>query len=625
MGDAHVLGGLLEEVPDAYLVLDQQWRVTYANKAACILLDDSEPDIQGCTIWGLLPEWQGTIFEARMQEGRDTATPLRFEGFSLKHERFFLCWVAPADGGGLAMVVSDVTGTLRAAIDAEARGQAEMEHARLAAMVDASPDAIVAETLDGTITHWNAGARSLYGYEARDVVGGATSIILPPERVGEKAQLLDQVRRGMRIENLDTTRRHRNGDLVDVSISVVPLTDSHGGVIGACTIARDIGRYKRVEGRLRRKSTELEIAEKRKDAFLALLGHELRNPLAPIDAAVELFRRDRSKLPPSLRHATDVLSRQVEQICCLVDDLMDLARISRGKLTLYKERIRARDVTLRAIEMVRPLIESRGHKLECQLSPDPLWIEGDRARLGQAIANLLTNAAKYTPSEGHISVTVEPDGDDVKVSVRDDGVGFEHEILSELFTPFAQGERRSSGGSGGLGLGLPLVKQLVELHDGSVTAESAGPGAGSTFTVRVPRLVDDALESGKVPHPVKSSSSRRILVVDDNVDSAETVALLLAQRGHHVDTAFDGRGALEKVAAHHPEVLLLDLDLGRMSGFDVAREVRDMEGGDDMLIVALTGYGQDQDRRDAVRAGFDELLVKPLDLERLSELLTTHH
>jgi signal transduction histidine kinase/ActR/RegA family two-component response regulator len=371
---------------------------------------------------------------------------------------------------------------------------------------------------------------------------------------------------------------------------------------------------------------QLRQADRRKDEFLAVLAHELRNPLAPVRNAVEVMRL-RDVDDPGLRWARDIIDRQVQQMTRLVDDLLDVSRITRGKVKLQKEPVDLAAVVARAVEISRPLIDARRHELTVTLPPEPVRVEADAIRLAQVVANLLNNAAKFTPEGGRIWLTVERDGGQTVVRVRDTGVGILAAMLPQVFDLFAQVESSLEHSQGGLGIGLTLAKSLVEMHGGSVTAHSDGPGQGSKFILRLPVLTEvRSADSGPgMNERLAESSARRILVVDDNVDAADSLALLLRLMGNDVRTAPDGPAALAAARAYRPDVVLLDLGLPRMSGYEVCRRLREGHFANGPLVVALTGYGQDEDRRRTREAGFDHHLVKPVNPDELRELLAEGH
>jgi signal transduction histidine kinase/ActR/RegA family two-component response regulator len=367
---------------------------------------------------------------------------------------------------------------------------------------------------------------------------------------------------------------------------------------------------------------ELQEADRRKDEFLAMLGHELRNPLAPISNALELLKRH-SLSAAELGSLQRLMDRQVRQLVRLVDDLLDVSRITRGKIKLEREPVEIAKVIQAAVETSRPLIDARGHVLEVTVPDEPLRVLGDASRLAQVISNLLNNAAKYTEPGGRISLSAAQEEEkDLVIRVRDTGIGIPASMRSKIFDLFTQVESSLDRSQGGLGIGLTLVKQLVDKHGGSVQATSAGEGQGSEFIIRLP-LLPSVPPSEPRPAPGAADKGRayRVLVVDDNVDSADTLALLLQLSGHEVATAYRGEAALDLAVERKPQVVFLDIGLPGMDGYEVARRLRAMPFAKGMTLVAMTGYGQDNDRRRSAEAGFDLHLVKPVDLTDLEALL----
>ncbi|HTU00779.1 MAG TPA: ATP-binding protein, partial [Candidatus Sulfotelmatobacter sp.] len=415
-------------------------------------------------------------------------------------------------------------------------------------------------------------------------------------------------------EEFDFRFRRTDGSELLVLACTSPVTGQDGGVVGALGMFSDITQRKRAEEALR-------AADRRKDDFLAVLAHELRNPLAPVQNAVHILRA-RGTGDPTARWAEDVIDRQSRQLARLVDDLLDLSRIRRGRLTLQMARVDLRQPAAQAIETSRPLIQARKHTLELSIGAEPIPVHGDPARLAQVILNLLNNAAKYTPEGGQIWLGLSVEDGRAVVRVRDSGVGIEAETLARIFDLFERGNVPSTEQEG-LGIGLTIVRRLVEMHGGHVTATSPGRGQGSEFVVRLPLTAEPLShpEAPREPPAVGDAVRRRVLVVDDNQDSAESTALLLEHWGHEVEMAHDAAGALA-VAAQRPfEIVLLDIGLPGMSGYELARELRAVPGLERVCLVALTGYGQEEDRRRSREAGFDHHLIKPVDWRALQRLL----
>jgi two-component system CheB/CheR fusion protein len=392
-----------------------------------------------------------------------------------------------------------------------------------------------------------------------------------------------------------------------------PIRDRAGQVYRVGGIAVDVTARKRAEEALRE-------ADRRKDEFLAMLAHELRNPLAPIRNALEIMRMA-GAAGPLAEPARQMIERQVRQLVRLVDDLLDVSRITRGKIDLRKGPVELAAVVGLALETSRPLLDARRHELTVSLPPEPLCVDADPARLAQVFSNLLHNAAKFTEEGGRVGLTAERQGQEVVLRVRDTGIGMTKEMLTRAFDLFAQADRSLGRSQGGLGIGLTLARRLVQMHGGSVLAFSDGPGKGTELVVRLP-VLQRARPAGRSPRGGNAPrTSRRILVVDDNVDAADSLAQFLGMAGHQVWTAYGGAAALEAARAYRPEAVLLDIGMPGMDGYEVARRLRQEAGLGGALVVALTGYGQEEDRRRSWEATIDHHLVKPVDPEALEALL----
>jgi signal transduction histidine kinase/CheY-like chemotaxis protein len=367
---------------------------------------------------------------------------------------------------------------------------------------------------------------------------------------------------------------------------------------------------------------ELRAADQRKDEFLAMLAHELRNPLAPISTGAHLLKLLHSD-NVQITRTCSIIVRQVDHMTSLVDDLLDVSRVTRGLVSISTQVLDLRRVVDDAVEQVRPLITARRHRLIIDVPPAPAQVKGDHKRLVQVAANLLGNATKYTPEGGTLELRLAPDGDDYVLSVLDDGIGMDASLVARVFDLFTQAERTPDRSQGGLGLGLALVKSLVELHGGSVQAHSPGAGKGSTFTVRLPRLVQDVVLAPKAEHerPAGGAPPLRILLVDDNVDAAHTLQLFLHSAGHDVEIAYSAGDALELAMLMAPQVCLLDIGLPDFDGNELARRLRQLAQTGAATLVAMTGYGRQQDRDAAMAAGFDHYLVKPVNTTQLADIL----
>jgi signal transduction histidine kinase/CheY-like chemotaxis protein len=367
----------------------------------------------------------------------------------------------------------------------------------------------------------------------------------------------------------------------------------------------------------------LAESDRRKDEFLATLAHELRNPLAPVRNAIHILRA-RMPSAPELQWARDVIDRQVTQMARLIDDLMDVARITRNTIDLRRAHVALDEVIRIAVETSRPTIDASGHELRVRLPDEPLYLDADLIRLAQVFANLLNNAAKYTGSGGRIAITAERDGDAAKVTVQDSGIGIPTDKLSRVFEPFTQLDRSLERSKGGLGIGLALAKRLIEMHGGEIQAQSAGPGQGSCFMTRLPLSPEQEAPRAIAPAgPLPAVGRKRVLIADDNHDAATSLGILLNDAGYDVRTVADGGQALEMAAQFRPDIALLDIGMPRLNGYEVARHIREHPWGDAILLVALTGWGGAEHRQQTAKAGFDHHLTKPVDPAALTRLLAT--
>lgn len=697
---------------------------------------------------------------------------------------------------GCVLVFRDVTERRRLERETFERGEAAR---KLAAIVDSSEDAIISKTLDGTIRSWNAAAERIFGYTADEAVGHPVTMLFPADRLDEEEKIISRIKAGERVEHFDTVRLRKDGTPIPISLTISPVKDQDGRIVGASKIARDITERKlaqtdllrsekrlkaeleattrlhdlssrlvsavslttalddvlenaihtceadfgniqlfnpqnnsleilvqqgfqpdfldhfqtvrvdegwacsqamksgeriviedieldagfephrqiaaaagfravvstplkahhggavgmlsvhfrsphqlsvrdgrlldlyarhaadlierlRLMDELRHVAAELSEANRQKDEFLATLAHELRNPLAPIRNALQIL-----KLSPdweAREQARSMMERQLGQMVRLVDDLMDVSRITRGKVELKKERVELSAVLNSAIETSRPLIEQMDHKFTVKFTDAPVFVDADPTRLAQVFANLLNNAAKYSDREGNIWLSAERQGSDVVVSVKDSGIGIPAEQLDDIFDMFSQVDRSLERAQGGLGIGLTLVRRLVEMHDGRVEARSEGVGRGAEFLVRLPVVAESAVPQRDQEQPVASKSALNILIVDDNKDGAESLALMLRIMGNETATAHDGQEGVDLAERLRPDVVLLDIGLPKLNGYEAARRIREQPWGKDRILIALTGWGQEEDRRRSHDAGFDYHLVKPVDLNVLMKMLS---
>ncbi|HBF52012.1 MAG TPA: hybrid sensor histidine kinase/response regulator [Massilia sp.] len=462
----------------------------------------------------------------------------------------------------------------------------------------------------------NKSYQQLIGY--RDIVGKTARAALPEVEGQGYFELLDQVYTSGEpfVGHAVPLKVEREPgaplELRYIDFVYQPIRDPHGNVVGIFVEGSDVTPRKQIED-------ELRAANRQKDQFLAMLAHELRNPLAPITTAAHLLKMGTLDAK-AVRNASEIISRQAEHMTSLVNDLLDVSRVTRGLVTLEKEELDLNTIVAGALEQVRPLIEAKRHALTMELSGEPVHVLGDRTRLVQVLSNILNNAAKYTPVGGEIALRVFAHGDRVTVTVTDNGIGIEPDVLPYIFDLFTQAERTPDRSQGGLGLGLALAKSLVELHGGSVQAESAGLGKGSTFTVRLPLApVQGMLDAAGGAEDAVAPTS--VLVVDDNVDAAQTLAALLEGAGHRVQTINDPRAVLAEAVTGVPDVFILDIGMPDIDGHALARQLRAQPALADAVYLALTGYGQASDRASSREAGFDHHLVKPVDAGQLLALL----
>ena len=413
-------------------------------------------------------------------------------------------------------------------------------------------------------------------------------------------------------------RHFKTGEALWMIYNVFTLKDLNGNKVGFGTVSTNITERKRIAEGLR-------VANQSKDEFLAMLAHELRNPLAPIRNAVQLLKIQ-APTDPKLAWSCNVIDRQVSHMVRLLDDLLDVARIMQGKIRLSIEHLELTEIVNNAVETSRPLIESRGQELTISLATMPQWIEGDRVRLAQVLSNLLNNAAKYTGEGGKITLSVMHSGSDVVIKVLDTGIGISPEILPHIFDLFTQADHSLAHSQGGLGIGLTLVRQLVEMHGGKVTVASAGIGQGSSFMVRLPVLamaMDSSATQSVLTESTLAMPKFRILIVDDYADAAESLMMVLEAEGHEVEIADCGMKAIEQAQVFQPQVVLLDIGLPDLNGFEVAKRLRALPKTREANLIALTGYGNPENVGLAQSAGFNHQLLKPVDFEKLSILLAS--
>lgn len=511
--------------------------------------------------------------------------------------------------------------SLAAAIELAERRRLNQVHARLAAIVDSSDDAIVAQTLQGIITSWNASAERIFGYSAEEAIGQHIGIIIPHDRLKETTESLARVARGEAIRSFETRRLRKGGQTIDISLSMSPIFGDDGQIIGASRISRDISEQKRIQTQLfaveRAARQAAEDANRSKDEFLAMLGHELRNPVAALSAAAHVLERAGEKQDIA-KKAQGIIVRQVDQLSRLMDDLLEVARVTLGKITLYPRPMNLADCVIECVNTMTQGVDSNRIRVEGHGA----WVNGDRERLSQVVTNLLSNAINHTPKSGSVVISIENEANAAIIRVKDNGVGIEPELLPQIFDLFVQGKPGLDRSGSGLGIGLTLVKRLVELHGGKVEVRSDGPGKGSCFTVRLPSIVAPAEVSAEVvgaAHEV--AASRRILIVEDNEDIRSGLRALLESSGHQVYEASDGPSGVNTAVTTKPDVALIDVGLPVLDGYEVARRIRSSVACNETRLIALTGYSQAEYRKKAMQAGFEAYLVKPVRTEQLTDLI----
>ena len=640
--------------------------------------------------------------------------------------------------------------------DIQERKQAGQLAALLKAIVDSSDDAIISKDLNGTITSWNKGAERLFGYTADEIVGRPITTLIPPDRLDEEPKIIDQLKRGERVDHFETIRVRKDGSQLHISLTISPIREGDGRIVGASKIARDITERKQAELALRHRHAQFETllneaplgvylvdadfrirelnplarpvfgdipdligsdfdevihrlwhkpyadeivalfrhtlvtgepyfaaergelradrgtlehyewrlsritladgrygvvcyfrdisaavqsrnalhnyaeqlkkADQRKNEFLATLAHELRNPLAPIRNAVEILKRP-DLTPENFQIARQITESQLNHMVRLVDDLLDISRISSGRIQLRKQRVTVKSIVDQALQTSQPHVDAAGHRVSLSLPADTVHIKGDPVRLAQVLSNLINNACKYSENNGSIEITAAVETDKTLIlSVKDAGIGIAAEHLPRIFELFSQVGAVSDRSQEGLGIGLALVRGLVGLHGGSVEARSAGVGKGSDFIVRLPLGGGDEDTLVEQPPdeilPSSALTGKRLLVVDDNHVQTKSLGMLLEYSGHEVKVAHDAPSALAILADFTPDIALIDLGLPHgMSGYDLARQIRAQQRFNNTVLIAQTGWGRDEDRERSRAAGFDFHIVKPIDHEQLQRII----
>jgi len=608
----------LKSIGDAVIVTDVPGRVTFLNPVAEQLTGWPLADARGQPfekIFCIVNEQTGAPVEHPVAKVLETGGIVGLANHTVLIARDGRRIPIDDSGAPVRLANGELVGIVVVFRDITDRKLAERERAWLAALVNSSDDAIASKTLDGVVTSWNPGAARLFGYRPEEIIGKSITTIIPPELYAEEDEILARLRRGESIEHYETVRVAKDGRRIDISLTVSPVRGEDGTIIGASKIARDITRRKRNELALRE-------ADRQKDEFLATLAHELRNPLAPIRAAAELLK-NASSLAPELRAATAILDRQARQMTHLVDDLLDMSRVTSGRIRLHREPLDVAELLRTLVDTYRQSAEMARRQLMLATPGEPVHVDGDRTRLTQVFSNILHNAVKYTPPDGRIEVTLRTDRGHAIASIRDNGMGIPVEMLDHIFEPFAQLDRSYERPDGGLGIGLTLARRLVELHQGRIEARSAGRGNGTELLIELPSTTATPPKRASAPEEKADLTvSRRVLIADDNHDAGISLSMLLQSMGHDTRVVHDGIEALEEAELFHPEVVLLDIGMPRLDGYETARRMASRPWAGGTQIVAVTGWGQEADRQRAKAAGFHRHLVKPVDVGALREVMS---
>lgn len=491
-------------------------------------------------------------------------------------------------------------------------------------LLDALPTAAYTCDAQGFITYFNRRAEKVWGRRPRlndsadRFCGSYRLYSTDGSPVSHDQSWMALALKGREYSGYEVVVERPDGSRITTLAHASPIFDDHGRVLGAVNILVDINERWRAEELLKE-------ADRHKNEFLAILSHELRTPLAPIRNALQILSL-RSPPDPELQNVLGLIDRQIRQMTRLVDDLLDISRIIRRQLELRRECVGLAEIVYAAVEASQPMLEMFGQEFTFNLPPEPVYLDADRARLAQVISNLLNNAAKYTGTDGRIHLAAMRQDKDAVISVRDTGIGIPVEMQSSIFEMFKQANQSSGRSKSGLGIGLTLAKRLVEMHGGTIAVSSEGHGRGSEFVVRLP-ITDQSPQAsdqaGLKNEKTVSPASLRILVVDDDRDSTVSLSMLLQIMGHQVRAAYDGPQAIDHAAEYRPDIVLLDIGLPGMSGYEVARRIRQEPWGRQMTLIALTGWGQEEDRRHAEEAGFDYHLVKPVEATALAKLLAS--
>jgi len=627
---------LFEGMDEGFVMLDRDFRLQQINTGALRYEMRSAEEMLGRTHWEVWPGSEDLALAAHYRHAMAQQVPVSFEQhyiFPDGRSYWLDIRVIPADAG-LAIFYRDITErkeTEQALRDSqrqalEAAGQAERERQRLDALLEAVPVGIIVADAGGALVHVNAENRNIWG--DHPMSSGVDDYVewngwwadgseKHGQPLGKEDWAMSQALAGAPAPRqvIEVESFRRSGERRIMLNQGAAIRNDAGEIIGAVVAQMDITDRVKAEEALRQ-------ADQKKDEFLAMLAHELRNPLAPITSAAAILS-NHAVDAATVRRTSAIIARQARHMTGLIEDLLDVSRVTRGRVDLATTELDIKDVIADAIEQVRPLVEKHQHRLLVQLSPSPAIVLGDRKRLVQVMTNLLSNAAKYTPNGGAIEVLLETDSAGLAITVRDNGIGMTPDLIADAFELFSQGKRGLDRSQGGLGIGLALVKSLLLLHGGTIEVHSEGADLGSSFRVRLPAVQRGAapMSDSVAPSHSAPAPELRIAIVDDNEDAAATLSMFLQAFGHTVTIAHSAHQALAQLPAFAPDVCLLDIGLPEMDGFELARALRAAPATRGSVLIAITGYAQERDRQEARGAGFDELFAKPVDLAALNALL----
>jgi PAS domain S-box-containing protein len=644
--DQLFLAAIISSAEDAIISKDVQGIVTSWNRAAEKIFGYKADEMIGQSITKIIPpdhpEEESQILE-RIRHGE------RIEHYESKRTR--------KDGKiiDVSLTISPIKDEMRRVVGASTIAQditqrkrwqkAEVDQSFLAALVESADDAIIGKDLDGTVTSWNAAAEKLYGYTAQEMMGKPIALLIPAEYADQEPKILERIRRGERIQHYETQRVRKDGTIIDVSLTVSPIRDSLGRIIGASKISRDITAKKRAEAREReilretqqaktqaeQARQQAERASRAKDEFLATVSHELRTPMTAMMGWSRMLLTGQLS-PERQRKAFETIDRNARSQAQLIEDLLDISRIIAGQLRIEFKNVDMPSVVSAAVEALRPTAEAKKIAVDFAVTSGAGPIVGDAERLQQVVWNLLSNAIKFTPRGGRIQVDLRRVESQVELRVTDNGMGIDPEYLPHVFERFSQADSSITRNSGGLGMGLAIVKSLIELHGGVVLAESAGEGKGSVFTVKLPvsAIREDAIRPRALPKPTLQAELRlrdelvglKILIVDDEPDTCELLRFVFNECGAIVETAHNTKTALELFDDWHPDILISDIGMPEVDGYQFIRTIRE-DRGCRIPAVALTAMARVEDRMRALTAGYQMHVAKPVEPIELITIVTS--